>query len=201
MTEPDTTPFPPDREIVAAAGTYYRNTRYLMSLLLIAGGLWFLYDGLVTYPRHNAEIARIEAARIDAERAGDQAKASDLTGQRMKLRDRHTETDIQLQKTLGFALPPLGLALLAWTLRNSRGRFRLTPDNILHAPGHPPVPLADITALDTRLWDRKGIARATYQLPTGQSAVIKLDDFLYQRPPIDAIYARLKTTFQHDTPA
>ena len=128
-----------------------------------------------------------------ANERGDTVRAAEV----QKLRNDegvqdHTDTDILLQRGLGFLLPPLGILLLARWLYISRGQVRLDPSDTLHAPGHPPVPASAITAVDDALWERKGIAYVRYDLPGGAGGTVKLDDFVYDRKPIDAIHDRLK---------
>jgi hypothetical protein len=156
--------------IVACAGTYYRVTRYIFSAVMLAMGAWFAYDGYVTYPRHN-EQHRLHV--LDPQ-------------QNPKDAPTHSEADIRLQKILGVALPAVGVGLLAWTLYNSRGEYRLAGD-VLGVPGHPEVPLDYVTQIDKSKWDRKGIAYLDYALPTGRKGRLKLDDFVYDRPPTDRI--------------
>ena len=60
-------------DIVARTGRYYRNTRYLMCLMLIVMGCWFLYDGFVKYPRENEIVNRLKVEGEDARRRSDQA--------------------------------------------------------------------------------------------------------------------------------
>jgi len=150
-------------DVVARAGRYFRNTRYLISVGLIAMGLWFAYDGWVTYPREN-------------QKARDEGK--DIMP--------HPGKDIPLQRALGFALPPLGALLLLRWLYISRGEYRLA-GHTLTVPGHPPVPFEMITTIDKRQWDRKGIAYVEYEV-NGAHGRLKLDDFIYERVPTDQIY-------------
>lgn len=201
------TPAVPPGDVVARAGRYYRNTRYLMCLMFIGMGLWFGVDGFSRYPAQNVRLAQIESrlTAIDAQLNGgdrrpDAATQESLVREQLELQNEqkslhggqpHTETDIALQRFLALALPVAGLILLAWALYNSRDAYRLTGDT-LQAPGHPPVPLSAIKDLDERQWDRKGIAYAKYELPDSTRGTIKLDDFVYDRPPIDAIYDRIK---------
>ncbi len=172
-------PEAPQGEIIARAGRYYRWTRYLISIgLLIIYGSFFIKDGFFTWPRELQKAQQLEAIGSHAE-----VKP-------------HSETDIRFQQALGVAMPLLGLALLAWTLYNSRGEYRLS-GNTLHIPGHPPVPLESIVSIDQTLWDRKGIAYIEY-VPTaaGGSAeptrTLKLDDFVYDRDATDAIVERIE---------
>ena len=188
--------------IEAKPGSYYRNMRYLMAGLLAAMGAWFAYDGWVAYPKQNIEfrekkarVAELVEKRTALEAATDPAQKAEYeqyTTEQSKL-DRelkdlkeHSEWDLMLQRGLGFVLPPLGMVMLAWALYNSRGMVRLRGET-LEVPGHPPIPLDAITSMDTTLWDRKGIAYVEYNVG-GKSGRARLDDFIYDRKPIDLIY-------------
>ncbi len=175
--------------IVARAGRYYRNTRYLMAVLLVGMSAWFLRDGAVVWPRENRVIAGLEQQDKEAMERGDDAERGRLAAEKKKHVLR-SDWDIRLQWILGLTLPPIGIGLLIWALRNSRGEIRLTGD-LLSLPGHPPLTLADIKSVDNSLWDRKGIAYADYALSDGTTGRFRLDDFVYERPPIDAIYDRI----------
>ena len=169
-TDPTVAPAAPGETITARGGTYYRVTRYLFSALLLVMGGWFAYDGFVTYPRHN-ELHLLHA-RDPANYPKDYPT--------------HNAASIRLQKILGFTLPLAGAGLLAWTLYNSRGAYRLAGD-VLSVPGHPDVPLAAVTEIDKSKWDRKGIAHLSYALGDGRRGRLTLDDFVYDRPPTDRI--------------
>ena len=173
--------------IVAGAGQYYRNTRYVMAALTVVMGFWFGYDGFVRWPAEKVKVEEIENA----------LKARDDAQLRTELKgySRHSDMDILLQRLLAFSLPPLGICLLLWALYNSRGEYRLA-DETLVLPGHPPMPLSAIRELDQSLWDRKGIAKVVYELGDGRSGKAKLDDFVYDRVPTDLIYDRIKAHLQ-----
>ena len=177
--------------IVARAGTYFRNTRYIMCALLIGLGFWFGYDGFVGYPKLNQKIAVLRADYEKAANARDQGRANRLLEEMKLLGAPKTDMDIFIQKLLWFGLPPLGILLLIRALHISRGEYRLE-GTTLQVPGHPPVPFENITEIDRRLWDRKGIAYVSYDLGDGRQGRIKLDDFLYDRPPTDEIFKRIE---------
>jgi len=179
-------PTPTAEPIVATAGRYYRNMRYLMTLGLLIFAGFFAYDGFFRYPAQNKAIAENDAALNSATNDADKAA---LAIRQQQLGHPHTETDIAIQKVLAFALPVAAAAFLVFILRRSRGEIRLEND-VLHAPGHPPIPVPSITGVDSRLWKKKGIAFVTYS-DAGKSRTVRLDDFIYQQKPIDAIYDRL----------
>jgi len=159
--------------IVARAGKYYRNTRYLMVAILLLYGVWSIYDGFVKWPEDNRK------AILPVEQGGEGLE-----------KGPHTNMDVFLNKALGVALPPLGITLLVWFLLQSRGTYTLDGD-VLRVPGHPPVNLNEIIAVDKAKWDRKGIALVEYQTKAGKKGTIKLDDFVYERDPTDAIFKRI----------
>ena len=165
-------------EIVARAGSYYRNARYLIVAMCFGAGLWFAYDGWVAWPAQRAQYEALPAEKQASAHAP------------------HGDLDILLQKVLASVLVPLAPAFLIFTLYRSRGTYRLTPDDTLHVPGHPPVDAAHLLSIDKTLWERKGIAYVDYQIEGGAKGRLKLDDFVYQQAPTDQIVKRLDAYFE-----
>ena len=179
--------------IVARADGRFRMKHFIMAIALIAGGCWFAYDGWVNWPRQNAEADRWQAALFDAQNAPvkDQAKIEQLASE-LKSVEKHNDANILLQKILAGVLPVLGIFWAGWTLYDTRGQIRLE-DQTLHAPGHPPITIGDIRRIDKRRWDRKGIAYLHYETSSPPaSGILKLDDFAYQRQPVDSIFRRIE---------
>jgi hypothetical protein len=166
----------PTGTIVAKAGTYYRVTGIVMAVVMVGYGIWSIRDGFFSWPQQVAQ-----------ERAHGQ-------------KESHNHLSILMNQVLGVVLPPAGIALLFWRLYNSRGEIRME-NSTVHAPGHPPVPLDAITALDRRLWDRKGIAYLTYEVAGTSPRNLKLDDFVYQREPVDQIYQRVEKLLSTESQA
>ena len=161
-------------EIVAKAAPYYRNTRYILVLGLFLYGLWSIRDGFFKYPAEQAQ-----AQQAEKEHKPVAVKP-------------HTDLDIRLNKVLGVTLPPLSIFALIWFIYRSRGTYRLSA-NVLHVPGHPPVPLDSILRIDKTRWERKGIAEIEYQLSdTSTAGRLTLDDFIYERKPTDLIVEHLE---------
>ena len=159
----------PARPIVAGAGGEHRVKRYLLAVLMAGVGVWFVYDGFVGWPRANAEAVRKQPG-IDPEKVP------------------HPGWDVPINRMIGLTLVPLAGGILWWAWYASRGTVSLDEADVLRVPGHPPVPLSAVTAVDRSRWDRKGIALVRYALPDGTAGRLKLDDFLYQRQPTDDIY-------------
>ena len=165
---------PQGGELVARADFQYRWRVYLFFVVLFGWGLWSLYDGFVNWPRENA--------RWDALRADNHAAMA---------QKNHTSTSILLNQVLGIALPAISLPLFIWLMYRSRGEYRLTQDT-LHVPGHPPIALDRVQALDKSRWDRKGIAVVEYESPDGGKRAATLRDMVYHRRTTDQIVDRIE---------
>ena len=176
--------------IVATPSRKFFIKRMVIALAVIAGGSYFLYDGYKGYPQHNAKRAALVAERDAAEAAKDDTMLAVKVKEIRDFGNAKSEFDIRLQKIIGFIMLPIGLYLLGKFLRESRGELRLEND-MLHAPRHPPVPIKSFTGVDNVRWDKKGIALFDYRLADGTSGRIRVDDFIFDRPPTDAIHDEL----------
>jgi hypothetical protein len=174
--------------IVAKAGRYYRNARFLLAGLLIAFSGWCYYDGFVAWPKHNQKVGELKATLATLKDGT--PEFIQATADLQKLGSEYGALSIRLNQNLTFILPLLGLSLAAFAVYRSRGEVRLENDTFTK-PGQSPVALKDIVSVDTVLWDRKGIARATYKKPDGSTGLLVLDDFVYDQKPIDAMYEHI----------
>src|SRR5215218_8582644 len=182
-----------NREIIAEPDPGYRWKHLIMAVLMIAGGLWFAYDGWVKWPNENKLITKLQVDKEEANKANNQNEI-DRIAKELTQHTPHPDMDLLFQKALAIALPLAGIAYGAWTMQATRGRYRLEGDT-LYVPGHPPVSLQyDIRRIDKRKWDRKGIAYLHYQAggPPARSGIVKLDDFAYERKPTDEILERIE---------
>jgi hypothetical protein len=173
--------------IVALPDRKFFIKRMVIAAVVVGFAAFFLYDGFVRYPNHNRKVEAVEAKRkaLDASASVDQTAPIDK-----ELRDlgnKKSDFDILLQRLIGFALTPVGLFLLFKFLRESRGELKLDGD-VIYVPGHPPVPIPSITAVNNVRWEKKGIAIFDYRLADGTSGRFKIDDFVFVRPPTDAIH-------------
>ncbi len=196
MTQP--TPLAtPQTPLVARAGSYYRNVRYLMAAGMVVFGLWFGYDGFIGWPAKNAAYDRIVAEHEKGGGSGgEQSLKTALEAEGVT--KRYSDLELLIQKLLSFSLPVGGVTLLVWMLYNSRGEYRFD-GKTLSMPGHPSIDVDSISAVDRKLWDRKGIAFIEYARPGGTIGKARLDDFVYERGPTDAIYKQLVAGFE-ETP-
>ena len=191
MGQTDEIPAASGDEIIATPDTGYRWKHLIVAVVLIGVGGWFAYDGWIKWPNQNRRIEQIQRDKDDAQAKNDTAKVEELAKQLGSLK-KHTDTDILIQKLLAFSLPAFGLFWGVWTLRETRGFYRMR-GNTLEVPGHPPITYDNIRKIDKRKWDRKGIAFLHYEVGTPpQPGILKLDDFAYERKGTDEMLARIE---------
>lgn len=177
--------------IVARPSRAFFIRRMLVAVGVLAAGLYFIYDGHVGWPARNDSIRAVQAEIATAEKnRADDAALAKLRAREKELGDFKSDMDIRVQKVLGYPLSLLGLYLLVRFLREGRGELRLENDT-LHAPLHPPIPIASITGVNNVRWEHKGVAIFDYKLADGTTGRVKIDDFVFDRPPTDAIHDEL----------
>ena len=186
---PENQAAPGGSEIVAYPEVGYRWKHLILSIIAIAGGLWFAYDGWINWPNQNQMAVKVEKQLERAQRDKDDKKAADLAAELRKY-EKHNDASILLQKILAFTLPAFGLFWAVWTIKDTRGQLRLA-DGTLHVPGHPPIPFDHIRRIDKRKWERKGIAYLHYEHGASQR-VLKLDDYAYERQQTDDILEQIE---------
>ena len=111
---------------------------------------------------------------------------------------KHTETDLLIQKLLAFTLPAFGIFWGVWTMRETKGQYRMSGDTF-YFPDHPPITYDNIRRIDKRKWDRKGVAFVHYEHgDPPMPGVVKLDDFAYERKPVDEMLERIEKNVDTD---
>lgn len=88
---------------------------------------------------------------------------------------KKSETDIQWQRWIGYALAAFAAVLLFHTVRVLTRRVRLD-DSGLQIPGYQPVPLSALTVVRADDFQRTGRARIEMQVG-GQTSIAVLDDY------------------------
>lgn len=171
MTAPS--PTPTHEPLVARADFQYRWRVYVFFLMVFGYGVWSFRDGFYKWPAEN------EQNRLMRER-GEKPKEVD-----------HNDAGILINKALGVLLPAISLPLFVWLMYRSRGAYRLA-NGVLEVPGHEPIPLNRIQALDKSRWERKGIAVVEYHTADGKSALATLRDMVYERGTTDQIVDRIE---------
>lgn len=162
---------------------------------LMASG-WFLYDGMVKYPRIQAiwnaynQIAHehpddpVVAARLWAEHAREHGWPTDPPKARME------DKDILTQKIIAGITAPIGLLFCISFLR-SVGRWVEADEQGLTTRSGQRVPYDAIKSVDKSRWQNKGIAVVHYQIED-KSGRITLDDWKFDREPTKRILEQVE---------
>ncbi len=191
------------------------NPRYLMrmglvGLVCLGAGLWFLYDGLVTYPaqkehaeayvefeKENPDLGQKQLFDQWKEFAAERGWPAGGAGKQMTpYGPPKKEYDINGQFYFSGLAGMIGLFFLGKFLLH-RGRWIEADDNGLRSSEKRELKYDQITALNKKKWQSKGIAKVLYEVD-GRKNKIVLDDCNYQRDTTNAILRHLETAIGPD---
>lgn len=158
----------------------------LVGLFCLAGSLWFLYDGLVTYP--NQQVRAREFEKFAEENANmDELDRLNKWNEIAEAKgwptgnpgEPYKDYDIREQF---FYAGAAGLAALGFLSRLAFMFHRWVECDDMHLrdkAGHETT-YANITDLNKKKWQSKGIAFVSYKA-NGGTERIRLDDFYFDR--------------------
>ncbi|MDZ4289855.1 MAG: hypothetical protein U0984_17960 [Prosthecobacter sp.] len=224
MESPSAPPATAEPEIILCRVTrwYYRRMIFLAAMLL-AMGLYFVYDGKIGYPKDNAIAAKKDwfdnevLKSFDAARAGGRLDAwvadarakgwptgSDSQAPRWVSwaaehnfpEDPHRWSDAEItqQYWLGGAAILAALIVGGLILLNRRKTVRGGPDHWITPEGKT-VRFADVFRLDLRKWPHKGIGYAWYrETADGPERRAILDDLKFTN--MQLVLDRLRSQFK-----
>ncbi|RMF40197.1 MAG: hypothetical protein D6753_12175 [Planctomycetota bacterium] len=182
------------------------QTSYLMRYAIMAAvgilfSLWFLYDGLIGYPRHlPAARAYDELRDLDTEqrltRWEEIAQQNGWPRRPPEKTAEEIESDIVGQYFWATLFAILGIPALYLLIVN-RGRWIEETEQGLRTSWGQEVPFDKVKRLDKRRWAKKGIAKAYYDSPSGEQVFV-FDDFKYDREKTDALLRRLESVLSPD---
>ena len=184
---------------------------YLMRYLILATvclfmAAWFAYDGLIGYPQ-KIPYAEAYDELLELESAQRVEKWKAIAKQNNWPNDVPTKTaeeirsDIIGQYFWGGLNLLAGLPALLLYFRARGSWVEATADGLKTSWGQQ-VRFADVTKLDKRRWQRKGIARATYRSADsnassgGGERVFVFDDFKFQREPLGKLLRDLEAVLK-----
>jgi hypothetical protein len=177
----------------------YLTRLVILSVAFLGWAAWSLYDGAVVYPRQRERALAFQQfkddGRIDEWPAFAAGKGwDDEDPGRPK---NHWDIGIQYGMA-GIALP-IG-AVFAFALLRSVGRWIEMRDDRFVTSGGEECRFDSITAIDKTRWDEKGIAVVHYQADGFDHSLV-LDDWKFERPPIDAMVAKVDEVLKAKSPA
>ncbi|MES2571277.1 MAG: hypothetical protein V4710_14635 [Verrucomicrobiota bacterium] len=169
----------------------WSNQKLLVVLLLIGVGGWFLFDGLVGYPRKNARYREWKSYKENGRETewADYARQRGWNPQEWPdyVQEHHLSHALpedtfgrdKIAVQLGIAILSglTGLGVLAYWF-TQRNRFLRTDENAVYLPGDRRVPFDAITGIGKKRWDSKGIAVVRYSVD-GRKGEFIVDDYKF----------------------
>lgn len=162
--------------------------------------LWFAYDGLVTYPKRLEYLVEFEKLKAEVQEPAELqnrwialAESRDWPTERPDKDDKNSEqirADIQGQYFFGALSLLLGLPALYFYLKSRSQWVEATEGGLTTSWGQQ-VRFSDVTQLNKKKWDNKGIARAYYN-EGGKQRTFVFDDFKFERKPLGGILRNLE---------
>lgn len=156
-----------------------------IALACCAVGFWFLYDGAIAYPRQRTRAVRylefVENDQLERweEFATEQGWSTEDPG------EPKSEYDIAFQYVIGgLSLSVSVFYMLAFL--SYRGRWIEMNEDGLRTNGGKVVAFHEITAVDKRRWDDKGIVKISFAGEQGKGRLV-LDDWKFEDEPIEAM--------------
>jgi hypothetical protein len=167
----------------------WRNRMLFVSLMILGGAGWFLYDGLFTWPneaeRYEAwiQVARGEMGReledgtIPPEARLAWERFAKEKGWSTGIPKERTEEDIAGQFKWATGLGLFGFGFFAWVMWNQTLHIRSDDEAVYSARGKK-VAWDAFTGMDRAKWEKKGIAVALYKEGGAEKKMI-LDDYKF----------------------
>ncbi len=182
----------------------------LVGLACVGAGLWFLYDGLYTYPalkehaeayvefeKEHPELGQKQLFDRWKEVAAERGWPAGGAGKEMTPYGRPKEDfDINGQFYFAGLAGFVGLFFLSRLLLN-RGRWVEADDMGLRSSENREVKFDQITALNKKKWQSKGIAKVLYETD-GRKNKIVLDDCNYVRDTTNEILRHVEAAIGPD---
>jgi len=188
----------PNAEVGLRASFQSSYLRRYMILAAVCLGMsaWFAYDGFIGYP---AKLERSEAFAQLGDLPGRQledrwteiAEENGWSKRRPEKSPEEIEGDIREQYFWSALTLLLGIPALYFLVRSRGSWVERTGDGIATSWGQA-FKFADVTNLNKRRWERKGIAVAAYT-DAGEGKTFTFDDFKFEREPLGKMLRDLES--------
>ena len=168
--------------VTAVISKEWKQRILIMAVALGGLGCWFLYDGLVAYPKNNvkAEIYLPLRDKLGKDTPELEAAWAEIRKERnwndktpKKIYDKG---DLQTQIVLGILTLLASAGVLFYFYRSLPTTTRLE-NGVIILPDGRRIELTKIRALSKKRWDNKGIADLAYESSPGKTTRFVLDDY------------------------
>jgi hypothetical protein len=159
--------------------------RILLLILMCTGmGSWFLYDGLIAYPKNNVRAVEYFALRDNLGEKSPELETAWLAFARERgwrespPKKIYSQDSLRTQLWLGLGALLVAGAVGIHYLRSLSLTTRLVDDKII-LPNRKSIPINQVRGISKKRWKNKGIADLVYEPRQGQSARFILDDYKF----------------------
>ena len=160
----------------------------LIPVFLFGFSLWFLWDGLIGWPRSNE---RFDAHERLKGKSGEWEKLCSARGWTTEAPHKRFDSQAILVQFVFVAITgAIGTCSLIFWLRAKKAFIRSEAEVVV-TPSGKRVPYASITDLDVRKWKSKGLATVSYSLDGAKGRFV-LDDAKYDPAALDAVLADIR---------
>ena len=167
-----------------------------MIVMLLGMSGWFLYDGMVEYPKKKAAYdiywPQYEALKAEG-KSGEWPALAEKNGWPTTAEQSDWNYKIKEQYGYSIVVGTAGLVWLVFFLRN-KGRKLLADATSLTLPDGKNAPFAAVKSLDKRKWPHKGLAYIKWTDAAGNAQTGCIDDFIFAGA--DKVLARLERNFK-----
>lgn len=170
--------------VTAVISKEWKQRILIMALALGGLGCWFLYDGLVAYPKNNvkAEIYLPLRDKLGKDTPELEAAWAEIRKERnwneKTPKKIYKEGDLKTQIVLGIITLLASAGILFYFYRSLPTTTRLE-NGVIILPNGRRIELTKIRALSKKRWDNKGIADLAYESSPGKTTRFILDDYKY----------------------
>ncbi len=156
----------------------------IISLAVGGLGFWFLFDGLVAYPRNNvkAEIYFELREKLGEDtpelKAAWEAVRKERVWNDSTPKKIYSDGDLKTQLILGGVTLLAAFAVLLHYFRSLPQTTRLE-NGVITLPDGKTVEISKVQAVSKKRWENKGIADLAYESAPGKSTRFVLDDYKF----------------------
>ena len=163
----------------------WKKQKGFVALFFTAIGLWFLFDGMVGFPRSNERWLAHEKFKTEGHLSEWPAFAKNAGWNDEPPHKLYKKQDIAGQYILGALALVIGAGAFIYWSGQIKRVVKLDNDVLTISAGKR-VPLEAITGINRKKWDAKGLATVYFTLD-GRRGKFVLDDYKFDRDPIHEI--------------
>lgn len=170
--------------LTAIISKEWKQRMLLLILMCAAMGGWFLYDGLIAYPKNNIRAEAYFALRDDLGEKSPELEPAWLAMARERgwrespPKKIHSPDSLRTQLKLGLAVLLVAAIIAVHYFRSLSLTTRLEDGKII-LPNGKKISLDKVRSVSKKRWKNKGIADLVYEPRPGQSARFILDDYKF----------------------